>query len=245
MLLILVQIHWLVFNPSTTYGCFARWTFGYREILAHVWFSPLLPTSSLGELKTGQTFHIVTQSCVGEYKTEQIVLLYPLGITLSVRLSICPSVCADSCPAINFFCFDIGLPYLAYGCITMRWCRVDVDLWPQGQIYRVYDVALFSGPAFLSFGIVIPCMACGTMCRVHPYPLFDLDHWPQYQNYIFTMNLCLGKIVLSLFFDIDILYLAYTCIYGCITMRQHVVYILDHCMTIDLYVGGLEGGGYP
>ena len=26
-----------------------------------------------------------------------------IGITLSVRLSVCPSVCADSCPAHNFF----------------------------------------------------------------------------------------------------------------------------------------------
>ena len=63
-----------------------------------------------------------TQSWWANIRMRQFVLIYPLGITLSVRLSICPSVCADSCPAINFFCFDIGLPHLGYGCITMRGC---------------------------------------------------------------------------------------------------------------------------
>ena len=39
---------------------------------------------------------------------------------------------------------------------------------------------------------------------------------------------------MSLLFDIGIL------AYGCITMRQHVVYILDLSMTLtfDIYVGG-------
>ena len=45
-----------------------------------------------------------------------------IEISLSVCPSDCPSVCADSYPAHNFFWFDIGLPYLAYGCITMRRC---------------------------------------------------------------------------------------------------------------------------
>ena len=34
---------------------------------------------------------------------------------------VCPSVCADSCLA-HFCWFDIGLPYLAHGCISMRQC---------------------------------------------------------------------------------------------------------------------------
>ena len=37
--------------------------------------------------------------------------------------SVYPSVCVDSYPSRNFlFWFDIGLPYLAHGCITMRRC---------------------------------------------------------------------------------------------------------------------------
>ena len=42
-----------------------------------------------------------------------------------------------------YFWFHSGLPYLAHGCITdtmcrtHSWSRCDVDLWSQGQIYRV------------------------------------------------------------------------------------------------------------
>ena len=40
-----------------------------------------------------------------------------IGITLSVRLSVQIRV-----RPITFLWFDIGLPYLAHGCITMRRC---------------------------------------------------------------------------------------------------------------------------
>ena len=48
------------------------------------------------------------------------------------------------------------------------------------------------------------------------------------------MNLCLDKIVISKQNLVSIIN------YGCITMRQHVVCILNLCMTLtfDLYVGG-------
>ena len=39
---------------------------------------------------------------------------------IGIPLSVCLSVCADSCPAHNFFGFDISLPYLAHGSITLR-----------------------------------------------------------------------------------------------------------------------------
>ena len=91
--------------------------------------------------------------------------------------SVCPSVCADSCPAHNFIMvwhYHItwfGLPYLAHGCITTRhsWSRYDLELWPQGQIYRVYDCVQAS--PFMSFDIVILCYACGyiTMLRCVTY----------------------------------------------------------------------------
>ena len=42
-----------------------------------------------------------------------------IRITLSVRLSVCLSVQIHVQP-ITFLWFDIGLPYLAHGCITMR-----------------------------------------------------------------------------------------------------------------------------
>ena len=45
------------------------------------------------------------------------------GGYIGITLSVCPSVCADLCLAYNgFFLFDIGLPYLEHGCITMIQC---------------------------------------------------------------------------------------------------------------------------
>ena len=56
-----------------------------------------------------------------------------IEITLSVCLSVCPSVRLSVCLSvrlsvqirvrpITFLWFDIDLPYLAHGCITMRRC---------------------------------------------------------------------------------------------------------------------------
>ena len=69
-------------------------------------------------------------------------------------------------------------------------------------------------------------------CVAYIHDLCNLDLGPQYQNYIFTMNLSLAR--WSLLFDKGIPN------FGCFTMRQQVVYILDLCMTLtfDLYVGG-------
>ena len=61
--------------------------------------------------------------------TSRLRLLYPrerssggyIGITLSVCLSVRLSVQIRVRP-ITFLWFDIGLPYLAHGCITMRRC---------------------------------------------------------------------------------------------------------------------------
>ena len=43
-------------------------------------------------------------------------------------------------------------------CQVHSWSWYDIDLWPQGKIYRVYDMALCSGLSF--FVIVILCLAC-------------------------------------------------------------------------------------
>ena len=49
------------------------------------------------------------------------------SVRLSVRPSVCPSVCLSvrlqiRVRPITFLWFDIGLPYLAHGCITIRQC---------------------------------------------------------------------------------------------------------------------------
>ena len=51
-------------------------------------------------------------------------------ITLSVRPSVCLSVRMSvliRVRPITFFWFDIGLPYLVHGCITMRRCVAHID----------------------------------------------------------------------------------------------------------------------
>ena len=42
------------------------------------------------------------------------------GGYIEITLSVCPSVCEIPVRPITFLWFDIGLPYLAHGCITMR-----------------------------------------------------------------------------------------------------------------------------
>ena len=47
------------------------------------------------------------------------------SLCMSVRLSVCLSVCLSvqiRVRSIPFFLFDIGLPYLTHGCITIRRC---------------------------------------------------------------------------------------------------------------------------
>ena len=75
-----------------------------------------------------------------------------IGITLSVRLSVRPSVCPDSCPAHNFFMvwhwltiFGTWVYHHETMCRGHSWSRYNLELWPQGQIYRVFD--MFSCPA--------------------------------------------------------------------------------------------------
>ena len=84
-------------------------------------------------------------------------------------------------------------------CQVHSWSWYDLEHWPQGQIYRVCDMALCSGLSFFVlwrshnlFGTWV--YHHGTMCRVHSWTLYDIDLWPQ--HYIFTMDLslvrCLG-----------------------------------------------------
>ena len=101
-----------------------------------------------------------------------------IGITLSVCLSVCQSVCAVSCPAHNFFLFWHWLT-IFFTCIYHheRTCRVhswswfDIDLWPQGQIYRVYYMALCSCDSFF----VLWHTGSHTMNSVWPWPLISIS----------------------------------------------------------------------
>ena len=114
--------------------------------------------------------------------------------------------------------------------------RNNVDLWPQGQIYRVFDMAFVRAAAFTPFVIVITYLAheCnhGMMCHIHSWLMYDLVLWPRYQNNIFTMNLCLGKIVFALWNRHNKL------AHGYITLEQLVAFILDlyMSMTFDIKV---------
>ena len=104
-------------------------------------------------------------------------------------------------------------------------------------VYGFWHGFVFFFSAFLSFEIGIQCLIheCFILgwCVTCIYNLYDLDLSPRYQNYIFFMNLCLGKIVFALWWEIPNLAHVF------ITMRQYVVYIHDLCMTLtfDLYVG--------
>ena len=70
--------------------------------------------------------------------------------------------------------FYIDITYLTHGYITMIGCVKYIhgsDTFSQGQIYMVYDIVLCSGHGFLSFDIVILCLAreCITMVRFVAY----------------------------------------------------------------------------
>ena len=86
-------------------------------------------------------------------------------------------------------------------CRVYSWSWYDIDLCPQGQINRDFDMASCSG---LSFFVLCHTIFGkwvynhGTMCHIHSWPLYDLDIWPQYQNYVSFLNVCLGKIVFAL-----------------------------------------------
>ena len=56
------------------------------------------------------------------------------SVRLSVQILVWP---------ITFICFDIGSPFMAHYkrmCGVHSWSWHDVDLWPQCQFYRVFDM---------------------------------------------------------------------------------------------------------
>ena len=121
----------------------------------------------------------------------------------------------------------------------MSW-YVDVNLWPEGQIYRVYDMALCSDLSFfLSFDIVILCLAreCIPMIRCVAYIhelcmtlTFDLNI-----KIIFPPWIWVWQDVFALWHSTIVWHMG-------VSPWDNVVYILDLNMTLtfDLYV---DGGG--
>ena len=100
--------------------------------------------------------------------TLSVRLSVHLSVCPSVCLSVCPSVCADLCPAHNFFMvwhwltiFGTWVYHHETMCRVHSWSRYDLELWPQGQIYRVFD--MFSCPAhnFFLIDIGLPYLAHG------------------------------------------------------------------------------------
>ena len=86
--------------------------------------------------------------------------------------------------------FDIGKSYLTHGSINMWQCVAyihdpDTTLtFIQGQICRVFDMALCSGHSFFVlwhshtiFGT--PMYHHGLLCHIHSWPLYYLDLWHQ------------------------------------------------------------------
>ena len=112
--------------------------------------------------------------------------------------------------------------------------RFNTDLWPQGQKDKVYDMVLFLGHScfVLLHSHTMWMYHHGTMCRLNPWTLYDLDLWSQYQNYICTRKFDTGKVVFALWHrHFGVWY---------ITAKQHVVYMLGLCLslTFDLHVCG-------
>ena len=107
----------------------------------------------------------------GEYRNHSVCP----SVCLSVCLSVCPSVCADSCPAKhNFFMvwhwltiFGTWVYHHETMCRVQSWSRYDLELWPQGQIYRVFD--MFSCPAHNCFwiDICLPYLAHECVAYIH------------------------------------------------------------------------------
>ena len=121
----------------------------------------------------------------------------------SVRLSVRPSVLMSvqiCVQPITFLWFDIGLPVYQHEtmCRVHSWSWYDLELWPQGQIYRVFD--MFSCPAINFFLDWHWLTIFGTwmyhhqtMCRVHSWSWFNVDLWPQGQIYrVYDIALCSG-----------------------------------------------------
>ena len=94
------------------------------------------------------------------------------------NLSTWPLTSRSSCPTLNFCSlwhwhtiFGIWVYHHERICQVHSRSWYDLELWPQGQNYRVYDMALCSSLSFFSFDIVMLFFTreCITMVRCVAY----------------------------------------------------------------------------
>ena len=114
-----------------------------------------------------------------------------IGITLSVHLSVRLSVQIRVCFFMVWHWLTIFGTWVYHHetmCRVHSWSRYDLELWSQGQIYRVFD--MFSCQANNFFLVWHWPTIFGTwvyhhkkMCRVHSWSRYDLEVWPQGQIY--------------------------------------------------------------
>ena len=100
------------------------------------------------------------------------------------------------------FCFDIDLIYSTHWCITHEcrahsWFPYDIDLWPQSQIYRGFDISSFLTCNFefcllwhSQFIFDTWVYHLERMCCVHSLSRFKVDFWLQGQIYWVKTCLC-------------------------------------------------------
>ena len=167
----------------------------------------------------------------------------------SVRLSVRPSVCAYSCLDHNFFIVWHSLIISGtwvYNHKTMcrvhSWSRYDLELWPQSQIYRVFDIFLCPFHNDFLFDIGLPDLAHGsiTMRRYDKYiHVPDLMLTSDFKVKFIGLLSCFHvRPVTSVSFHIGIPFSAH----GSITVRECVKYIHDPNTTLtfnlkDKFIG--------
>ena len=121
-----------------------------------------------------------------------------MSVYMSVQIRVRP---------ITFFWFDIGLPYLAHGCITMRQCVVYIHNPKRTFTFdlKVEFIGFMTWPCvrvttFLSFDIAMLCLARVTSVS----PWYGVSRtfmtWPltSFSKFYFYQEFEPGKIVLHI-----------------------------------------------
>ena len=180
---------------------------------------------------------IMVFSVVSVHSTRFMKMDVTVSVCLSVLSSVCPSSVQIHVRPITFYWFDIGLPYLAHGCFTIKLCATyihDPDMTLNfGHIYRVFD--MFSCQAYNLFldwqWLTIFCTWVyhhKTLCCVHSWSRFDVDLWPQGQIYRLFSCFPIGPVT-SVSFDSGKPYSEPVSI----TMKGCVKYIYDPDTTLN------------
>ena len=105
------------------------------------------------------------------------------GGYIDITLSVCPSVCADCVRRITFLWFDIGLPYLAHGCITMIRC-----------VAYIHDPDMT-----LNFDLNVKFIGFLTCFRVRPITF--LAHLSRRLKWAFLIKICPLSVVVIVNFS--------------------------------------------